>query len=271
MQNEELLDKAIAFVNDRASDKVKSGLDRVLFSSLGGSRMMGTFDVESDYDLRVVLFDTERDVMSGRLFGAHKFVEGEGKINGSEDLDVELFGTMELLNQLRNGETIAFEVLSVEESDMVFANELGREVYDYLKSNLRDFVSKSLVNRYFVYYRRMYHGVFPIVSRVKSPARLDRIEKFGYDSKCLMKAAWVVELLETLLETRELNLKQNTDYLRYLRSGVLSVEDARELLADLDKRIEVLEKESEVRVPRRVDESFYYDFVYEFNKKFSGV
>lgn len=271
MYSKELHDKSMAFFDSRSHEKVKGSLGPVLFSALGGSYMMGTNDEESDYDVRVVSLDTEKSLLSGRLFGSHKFVEGEGKINDSGDMDVEMFGTMALLEQLKTGETIAFEVLSVDRRHVYFVDEFGEAVFDHLKDNLDSFVSRSLVNRYLQYYKRMYHGVFPQIKRVKSGVRLARIERMGYDSKFLMKAVWVVELLEDLLNTGDLILERDVEKFRSLRVDVRSVEEVQELLLDLDHRVELIEELVDTRIERRVDESWYYDFVYDFNKKFSGV
>ena len=271
MNSKELHEMSLAFFEKRAADKVIRSLGTVLFSALGGSYMLGTNDEESDFDVRVVSLDMERALLSGNLFGHHKFVEGEGKINSGGDMDVEIFGTMGLLEQLKIGETTAFEVLSVDRRHVFFESELGEQVFDHLKDNLDSFVSKSLVNRYLQYYKRMYHGVFPQIKRVKSGVRLERIEKFGYDSKFLMKAVWVVETLENLLDTGELRLEGDVDKLRSLRTDIREVDEVNEILADLDRRIGLIDELAESRIKRSVDESWYYDFVYDFNKRFSGV
>lgn len=202
-------------------------VEDVIYNNLGyicqsGSHIFGTNNEDSDLDYRGIVLPNEDYIIGLKEFNHLKLVEGEGNLNLSDDLDVELFSLKKFIMDLYKGHGIAFEMLFVNDNFIKFTDDRLKPIFN--KKEL--FLSKSFAFHYLSMNNQFERRIDIKVGNIKNPLSIDRIEKYGYETKNASKAIQHLRLLNDFLNTGELNFyREDREELKSIKRGEFSLED----------------------------------------------
>lgn len=240
--------------------------ENILFLTLGGSHLHGTNDGTSDLDARVILFLDDYYQFGLEDFKHKKIVEGEGQINGKDDLDIEMFNLRYFIQKAYEGEFIPVEMLF---SPNLYSS--NNELIQPLLEVREWFLSKELARKYYGNIKRNFHAAFgdveKAIQRANRPDKIERLRAFGYESKFAMKSILGLKLVNELLEFGEYKLdRRNIDkkQLLAIKQGDYSKEELLAWFTELDEKQTVLLETSSLR--EKPDFQKVNEFMIEYQK-----
>lgn len=125
------------------------------------------------------------------------------------------------------------DVLFVPRECVLFSNPAG----EIIRDNRKLFLSKAAWHRYRGYAFAQLHK-----ARSKTPEegskRAEVREKYGYDVKFLMHTCRLAGYAQQILEEGDLDLRRGSEYLKAIRRGEVSFDDALAWFNDKEKQLE---------------------------------
>jgi hypothetical protein len=201
----------------------------------GGSHIFGTNNENSDMDLRGVILPVEDYVLGLKEFDHLKFSEGSNNINLKDDMDVEFFSFKHFIKGLYNGHGIPLEMFFVDEKFILSKDNRLKDLFE----NKDLFISKSIAFHYLAMNKQFEYKIDIPVGNIRNPLSIERIEKYGYETKNASKAVQHLRVVLHLLLKNELN------FYREDRTELLNIKEGKVDLKLVKEEIEVTRKEIE--------------------------
>jgi len=232
--------------------------DNLLLLAPTGSKAYGTDTEDSDTDYFGVTVPPIEYYMGLNSFETYNKKNGKNVLNTKEDVDVTLFSLNKFVKNCAEGEPQALELMYLEEGQYLVVTELGKE----LLRNREMFLSKKVIKKY---------GMFALHCRKRmEKGRKDYVEKYGYDTKQFQHSVRLYEMLfEILKEGKFTTKRKNAGYLKELRKGKYTLEQAVKLLEGYEEELQVLKEESPLR--EKCDYSKVDKFLVDLNKRALGM
>lgn len=116
--------------------------EKILMSSIFGSKLYGTDNEESDTDLIGVFLPFKRDVLLQRVSHQYsiKREKKEGEKNTSEDVDIKVFSLYEFIKLACEGQTMALDMLHIPR-ELLYETS---DIWDEIVKNRSKFYTKNL-------------------------------------------------------------------------------------------------------------------------------
>ena len=227
-------EQLIAFLESRShhNEFSKDLAHNLIVGTYGGSYLHGTNEKNSDFDLRAVAVLNEDYILGLREFEHTKLNGGTNGITTAEDLDVEVFHYDSFIRRVIAGEVNTIEMLYAPKDKIFFMEALFRLLHDHRHL----FFSKNLLRHYKGLVYRHVQQAQAKVERLKKPEKIERILKYSYDTKEIMKAVMYLLIQIEFLKTGELNLfRHDAKMLLELKHGGIAT--IQEALAYVDQLI----------------------------------
>jgi hypothetical protein len=226
--------------------------ESTILRCLVGSGVHGTaVEGQDDRDEMGICIEPPEYVIGLERFEQYIFrTQPEGARSGPEDLDLVMYSLRKWMRLALGGNPTVLLPLFVPEEHIVVCTDLGAE----LRAHSEMIVSRKAGERFLGYLRAQRDRLF----RVRGGRRVNRpelVELYGFDTKYAMHMVRLgVEGVE-LLETGRISLPVREPWLtwlRDLRQGKRSRDEALEAATELEARIEQLLLTSPLpQVPRK--------------------
>lgn len=227
-----------------------------------GSHANGTKTVTSDLDYKGVCIPPPDYFLGLKSFQGYEKSGGGNFKNKSGDIDISIIHIIKFVRDAMAGVPNNLALLFLEESDYVYVNEhFGHE----LISMRKHFLSKRIMEKMGSYKESQTQKIKQLKSNGK--ARMELVEKHGFDTKFYMHSVLSMEYAIEILLTGEMKTKRpNVDYLLSLKNGFHSLEEAISNLDRLDAKLQEAHRKSSLR--ERPDEDFINKWLTDFNIRY---
>lgn len=213
--------------------------ENILFLGYTGSTLYGLRNETSDFDMKCYVLEPYNVNQGLFPFTSYRFIEGSNAINLKDDIDVDFLSLKEFIIRGISGDFVYIEPLF--SNNFIYINPL----MDLLIQNRKLFLSREVIFRYLGYIKEMTNKLNP-----KKPEKqdiIDRINKYGYDTKCAMTIFRIKLFIEQILNYGDLNPtldKEQQFSLLQVKKGCFSKEEVldakdrfvKEIKERLDKR-----------------------------------
>ena len=200
-----------------------------------GSNIFGTNNKDSDVDLRGIVIPTEDYILGLKEFEHLKKAEGEGNINLSNDLDIELYSLKKVMLEALGGHCIPFEMLFLSNEMKIHQDDKLKKLFD----NKEIFLSKKFVKHYLAMNKQFEYKIEITKEKLKNPLSINRIEKFGFETKNASKAIQHFYLLKEFLDTNEIIFYQKErEHLLNVKEGKVSLDLIKKEINELKIEVE---------------------------------
>ncbi len=253
-------------INNKKDCPVK--FDNLIYVCQGGSHIAGTNDDTSDFDFRSIAIPSDDYVIGIDKFEHTKVVTGKNKINQFEDFDLEIFSFDYFINQAANGEVIPTEMLWV---DNKYVHKKS-DIMNLLLDNRDLFLSKNVVFRYMGFVigciNRAFLPIEIVEKDAKRPDRIERVRKYGYETKFVMNAIKCLRICVGLLKNNQIELyREDKEELLDIKNGKLGhfdkgITEAKKVIYELEQEKECLLQQSSL--PKRVNKELVNKFKKDF-------
>lgn len=199
----------------------------LIYLTIGGSLAYGVSSPNSDIDMYGICVPPKEKVfptLGGNIPGfgmpvkawPHWGYQGAG-------LDIMVYSIVRFFNMAMQGNPNIIELLFTELHHISYIDELG---YNIRYS--RDlFLTNNVIPRFTGFY---YSQKGKLLDGSGDSRKLDRIEKYGYDTKAAYHSMRLLLELEQLLETGSMSLEIYSDMLTAIRHGGFSGDDIEVML-----------------------------------------
>lgn len=211
--------KIKGFLKSRNVDEyIKNNIGYICQS---GSYITGTNNEDSDLDFRGIVLPDEDHILGLKQFTHLKLAEGEKNINLSGDMDLELFSLRAFVDQLYKGHVTPIEMLFLEDRFIYLMDDRLKIIRD----NKDLFLSKSVVFHYLSMNKQFEKRIDIPVGNIRNPLSVDRIVKYGYETKNASKAIMYLRIMNHFLKSGELVFyRDDKDELKSIKEGNISLD-----------------------------------------------
>ena len=236
--------------------------NHIVFASYGGSHLHGTNGEGSDYDLRAVAVMDEDYILGIHEFDMSKFDSGSQGLTSAGDLDAEIYHYDSFIKRIVSGEANVVDMLYAPKEKIIMMEPIFRPVWEH--RNL--FLSKNLLRHYKGLIFRHYQQAQSDIKKLKKPEKIQRIEKYGYDTKEIMKTVMYLRISIEFLDTHQLNLfREDREELLQMKEGALgSFEEADKYIQELIKKRDIAHEKS--ILPKQPDRKRINEFMKEYRR-----
>lgn len=197
--------------------------EQLILKVNAGSKSYGTETEESDEDYRGICIPP-----GSYLLGLDQFEQQE-----CSEPDEVIYSLQKFVKLALDNNPNILDVLFVDEKDVVFVNEFGKELRDlrYL------FLSKRVFKTYGGYAYSQFNKLTSL-SKNADGKRATTIEKFGYDTKGAMHLVRLLTMANEILTEGEVIVhRPDRAYLLDIRKGTYSLDEIKERYRELDEKI----------------------------------
>lgn len=219
-------------------EELRNGL---AFVCQGGSHISGTNDHTSDLDYRGIVIPPDDYLLGLKKFEHTKLLSGENKMNGKDDLDIELFSFDRFINEAYHGEIVTAEMLYVDDAFVLKKNELLHPLFE----NRELFLSKGIARRYSHLIKGYKKRMTLPSSNFRRPDNIERVNTYGFETKCAMKAVQLLRLTVEFLQTGNLHLyRKDREALLAIKNGKTPFNLIKQEVDERERELESLLKTS---------------------------
>lgn len=210
--------------------------ERIIILGVTGSYAYGTNTPDSDKDYKGVCIPPIDYYLGLNSFNEYNTSGGKNFRNTKDDVDINILHINKFVLDAMKGVPNNIELLFLREEDYLKKTELGEE----LINNRHLFLSKNVKYKFGGYAQSQ------IKKMLHSP-RKEYIEKYGYDTKFFMHA---VRLLTSCIEILKIGdfstYRPNREFLIACREGKFKLEEAIELIKELQDKVDKAYEKSEL-------------------------
>lgn len=196
--------------------------DRLILKVVAGSHSYGTNTPDSDYDYRGVCIPPVENLLGL----SDQFEQHETK-----NPDEVIYSLKKFVRLALHNNPNILDALFVDDKDIVFINDFGKELRDLRYS----FLSKRVFHTYGGY---AHSRLKNLIEKGKNPIgnKKELIEKYGYDTKDASHLIRLMRMCYEILKLGEVNvLRPDKEFLIEIRNGSYSLEEIQEEYIHLNK------------------------------------
>lgn len=214
--------------------------------SLGGSRVYGCSNEQSDYDYMGVCTMPEpylKPEKYGYIYGFDQLPDFKNYtvtgvlINGAIS-DITVYGLTEYFKLLMGGNPNVIEPLFTKNSELITINSIGK----LIRSRRNLFIAKNLIKNTLSYAASQLRRVY----REPIGKRMLLVEEYGYDTKSMSHVHRLLSNCLLLLETGTMQLDYSAEAMKVIRSGKVKLEDITSEFSILMLELENMLKDSQL-------------------------
>lgn len=203
-----------------------------LFITVVGSFLYGMITPTSDKDIKGVCF-AEIDEMLG-LKNFEQQLWDNGVEDGPEKIEGQIIEVGKYVNLCMGGNPTVIEIAWAPEKFWIHTSLVGLEINQFIRENM---FSQRLFKAYSAYHRAQMRKM---ESMTRIGKRAKDVEKFGYDPKFCGHAFRLAKQCVGVLTNHTLNPTMegsDLEIVMKMRHGILSLEEAKEYLIQVDKEM----------------------------------
>ncbi len=237
--------RTVVGMNAHGSDEFRVIADQAtILRVLVGSGLHGTaVEGQDDRDEMGICVEPPEYVIGLRTFEQYIFrTQAEGVRSGPGDLDLIIYSLRKWVRLALDGNPTILLPLFVPDAEVVSIDELGAE----LRANAGLFVSRAAGRRFAGYLRTQRERMLGVRGG-RHTNRPELVEQYGFDTKYAMHMVRLGVQGVELLETGRITLpiaEPWLSWLRDLRQGRHTRDEALAAAAELEARLDVLEATS---------------------------
>lgn len=220
--------------------------DNICLLSIGGSYAYGISTDLSDTDLIGVVIPPKEYVYPKRILGYdhietfNDYQQHHINHNGIE-YDIKLYSLPRIFFLSQQGNPNLLDFLMTKNDCVLYQNNIGKKILDFAPN----FLSKECVDRFFGFSfnhlrsmeNRQKSGIYPEKRKIL-------YERFGYDTKDLAHCIRCLLNLKSILETGIYKINENADFIKQIRNGYFTLDNAIKFVKKLEIETKEIEKVS---------------------------
>jgi predicted nucleotidyltransferase len=170
----------------------------------------------------------------------HGIVDKDAHGGSGQEYDFTIMNIVKYLELCRDNNPNMLDTLFTREECVLHCTNVGRMVRDARK----DFVSKRIWKKFRGY---AFSQLSKMEDKNAEGARVEIIEKFGYDVKFAYNVVRLLDEAEQLLLTGDMDLQRAKEAMKSVRRGEWKPQDIRAFFMEKDKAMEALYVNSKMR------------------------
>jgi predicted nucleotidyltransferase len=255
-----MLKKVEKFLEKR--EVSKDIYENIGFLCEAGSNIFGTNNKDSDIDLRGIVIPQEDYIIGLKEFKHLKKAEGEGSINLSEDLDIELYSLKNFILEAYEGHCIPFEMLFLPDGKIIHQDDRLNKLF-----NEKDiFLSKKFIKHYLAMNKQFEYKIEITAEKLKNPLSINRVVQFGFETKNASKAIQHFYLLNEFFDTNQVTFyRKEREHLLNIKEGRVSLDLIKQEIKELRNEVEDKLKMSKMQEKPKFEDvnKLYKDIISE--------
>lgn len=207
--------------------------ERTILLSPTGSYAYGTNTPTSDRDYKGICVPPIDYYLGLEAFNEYNTTGGKNFKNTKDDIDINIIHINKFVKDAMMGVPNNIEILFVRPEDFIKVTELGEILVD----NRHLFLSKAIYRKFRGYAHSQKQKM--LIKNSNGTGRQDLIQEFGYDTKFFMHTVRLQTSAIEILTTGDYSTyRPNREFLLESRNGHYTLEQALQIVDDLDKQLE---------------------------------
>lgn len=153
-----------------------------------------------------------------------------------KDYDVAIYSIVKFFDLSADNNPNMLDMLWVPEHCILHIDDIGHTI----RKNRKNFLHKGSFHRFRGYSHQQW-------KRLENSTRTDLIERFGYDTKALYHVIRLILQCEQILEQHDMDFSANSDFLKSIRNGVMTLDEAKDWYKRKEEYLDRLYTESTLR------------------------
>lgn len=245
---------------DKIRSKVTKGqewlVDNIQYLTLMGSHAYGTHHENSDFDVYGFTIPPKEYIYPNFINGFERpsvFEQFLGKIEATkkkECLDFQIYNITKYFRLVLDNNPNMIDSLFSRSNCELIVTDIGRKV----KENRQLFLHKGMWQKFKGYSHSQLSKIRTLPEEKRSPERRANIEKYGYDVKFAVHIFRLLDEVEQLLLTGDLDLMRNREQLKSVLKGYYTLEEVDNYFKETESRLAKVYDESSLPYGPRTEE-----------------